>query len=163
MRTSGRPWGGRWGAPVAAAALLLALAACTGCAASAHTCVDCAPFPDEAARTEAAELVVDATVRERAGTRAMLGTEAPVWEVEVVAVVAGDAAPGDRLRVAVTPVTCSADGGGDPLDVDHAVRLWLERGDPVDGSGDGWRTLTPYDGVRPLPSAVTATASPTAP
>ncbi|WP_155378733.1 hypothetical protein [Cellulomonas sp. JZ18] len=44
--------------------------------------------------------------------------------------------------------------------MDHPVRLWLARGDPLDGSGDGWRTITPYDGVGPVPPAVTATASP---
>lgn len=142
---AGRRRGALRAAPVA---LVLVVAACTG-PAGAQTCVDWVPYPDEAARTQAAALVVDATVHERAGTRPMLGTDAPVWEVEVVAVVAGDAAPGDRLHVAATPVTCTPDPPSDPLDVDHPVRLWLDRGDPADGTGEGWRLLTPYDGVRP--------------
>ncbi|MCB7135553.1 hypothetical protein [Cellulosimicrobium marinum] len=140
-------------AALAAAALLaptLGACAALGATSGTESCVDWVSFDTAADREAAATLVVDATVLRRDGTRPMLGTDAHVWEVEVTDVVHGDATPGDRLAVASTPQTCS-DGtypDGDPLDVDHAVRLYLADGDhAVPGTAEGWSLITPFDGV----------------
>jgi hypothetical protein len=120
-----------------------------------HSCVDWATFPDDASRTEAADLVVDATVVEQTGTRSMFGEKANVWEVEVETVVKGDAAAGDHIEVVSTPPTCSGETypEGDPLDVDDEVRLYLKDAAffQLPGSGDGWALITPFDGVGQVP------------
>ncbi|MFF2620361.1 hypothetical protein [Oerskovia jenensis] len=139
----------------AAGVLSAVLTACVPGSVS-ETCVDWVSFPDDAARTDQADLVVDATVIERAGTRSMFGDEANVWSVEVGSVAKGDAEPGGRLEVVSTPPTCS--GGatypeGDPLDVEGEVRLYLKDAEAfqLPGSGEGWALITPFDGVATVP------------
>lgn len=130
------------------------LAACVPGAAS-ETCVSWASFPDDASRTEQADLVVDATVVEQDGTRSMFGAEANVWSIDVGSVVKGDAEPGERLQVVSTPPTCSGETypEGDPLDVEGEVRLYLKDAASfqLPGSGDGWALITPLDGVGEAP------------
>lgn len=125
----------------AAAGVLTGLAACVPGSGS-ETCVSWASFPDDAARTEQADLVVDATVVEQAGTRSMFG---------VGSVVKGDAEPGERLEVVSTPPTCTGEAypDGDPLDVEGEVRLYLKDAASfqLPRSGDGWALITPLDGV----------------
>lgn len=119
------------------------------------SCVDWATFPDDAARTEQADLVVDATVVDQAGTRSMFGEKTNVWSIEVGSVVKGEAAPGERIEVASTPLTCSGEAypEGDPLDVEGEVRLYLKDAGAfqIAGTGDGWALITPLDGMGVVP------------
>lgn len=151
-----RPAPGRRAArALAVLALAPALAACQP--AAGETCVSWADLPDDAARADAARLVVDVDVLGRDGTRGMLGTDAHVWEVEVTDVVQAGAATvrtGDRLAVASTPQTCTGDDAspdGDPLDVDGPVRLYLTDDHQLPHEGEGWSLITPFDGVAPAP------------
>ncbi|RXR25822.1 hypothetical protein EQW78_11465 [Oerskovia turbata] len=140
---------------VAAAGVLTVLLAACVAGTGSETCVSWASFADDAARTEQADLVVDATVVEQAGTRSMFGAEANVWSVDVGSVAKGDAEPGERLEVVSTPPTCSSATypEGDPLDADGEVRLYLKDAESfhLPGSGDGWALITPLDGVGSVP------------
>lgn len=142
-------------AVAAAAGVLTGLLAACVPGSGSETCVSWASFPDDAARTEQADLVVDATVVEQAGTRSMFGAEANVWSIEVGSVVKGDAEPGERLEVVSTPPTCTGEAypDGDPLDVAGEVRLYLKDAASfqLPGSGDGWALITPLDGVGEAP------------
>ncbi|HEY0238207.1 MAG TPA: hypothetical protein VGC37_06145, partial [Friedmanniella sp.] len=75
-----------------------------------------------------------------------------VHEVAVHEVLKGELPGPGQVPVASTPVTCT--GGddvypdGDPLDVEGRVIVFLTTSE----SGDTWRTLTPTDGVLPVPA-----------
>ncbi len=116
-----------------------------------QSCISWVSYEDDAARAESADVVVDAVVHGRAGSRPMFGVEAAVWEVETTAVLKGDIEPGEWVEVASTPVTCTPDGTyprGDPLDVDGPVRLFLHDGEfAVEATESGLALITPSDGV----------------
>ena len=137
---------------VVTAACLVAVTHLTGCV-TAYSCASWVDYEDEAARLADSDLVVDVAVIGRDGTEPMFGADANAWIAEVRSVVAGDAdavRDGDAIRLVSTPDTCAGGGlyaGGDPLDVDEEVRVYLRESTTSDVS---WETITPFDGVGPL-------------
>jgi hypothetical protein len=133
-------------------ACLVAVTPLTGCV-TAYSCASWVDYANEEARIADSDLVVDVTVIGRDGTEPMFGADANAWVAEVREVVAGDAdtvRDGDAIRLVSTPDTCAAGGlyaGGDPLDVDEEVRVYLRESETSDVS---WETITPFDGLGPL-------------
>lgn len=130
--------------PLVAALVAVSL---TGCVTQ-QTCVSWVDFETPQDTYDDAQLVVRGTVDRIVGTRGVYGVAAPVHRVEVEEVLGGDD-PGSVIEVASTPMTCMGDAGeypdGDPLAVDGEVVLFL-----TDSEG-GWRLITPFDGVLPVP------------
>lgn len=131
--------------PLVAALVAVSL---TGCVTQ-QTCVSWADYSDPQDAYDDARLVVRGEVGEVVGTRDVLGVAATVHRIDVEEVLKG-ADPGLTVDVAATPITCT--GGeiypdGDPLLVDGPVILFLI--DPSDTAG--WRLITPFDGVLPVP------------
>jgi hypothetical protein len=128
-------------------AVLLA-GALTGCITK-HTCVSWVDFETPQDAYDDARLVVRGAAGEVVGVRDLYGVAAPVHRVEVLEVLGGSD-PGATIDVASTPLTCMGDAGeypdGDPLDVEGELILFLTRAE-----GGGWRLMTPYDGVLPMP------------
>lgn len=131
-----------------AAALVAVLVggALSGCVT--HTCVSWVDFETAQDVYDDAQLVVRGTDTGVVGVRGVFGVAAPVHRIEVLEVLGGSD-PGATVDVASTPMTCMGDAGeypdGDPLDVEGEVILFL-----TDADG-GWRLITPFDGVLPMP------------
>ena len=125
----------------------LAAGALTGCV-TPQTCVSWVDFETPQAAYDDAGLVVRGDPGDVVGVRAVFGVASPVHRVEVAEVLKG-VDPGATIDVAAVPLTCMADGEefpeGDPLDVDGELILFLYR------EPDGWRLITPFDGVLPVP------------
>lgn len=135
--------------PFAVAVVVGSLTA--GCQQSVtRSCISWADLADEGGMTAAADLVVDAAVRERVGERQMFGIQAAVWQIEVLSVVKGDVEAGALLEVASTPPTCAGQTypDGDPLDTREPLRLFLRETDFADPATDaGLALITPFHGV----------------
>lgn len=143
-----------------------ALCSCAGFpGVRSEMCVTWVSFdPPQAAFDEATAVVIGEPAA-TGTTVEMFGVAATVHEVAVGEVLKGEIPDAGTIRVASTPMTCT--GGsvypdGDPLDVEGEVIVFLHG--PEDGV---WHTLTPFDGVLPLPGDGTlpfeAEAEPPAP
>ena len=82
------------------------------------------------------------------GETSIYGYKATKHLIQVERALKGE--PGDGvLRIASTPVTCTAGGesypDGDPLDTDERLIIFAAR------QGSDWFTLTPAQGVLPFP------------
>lgn len=139
------------GLSVVAVGLLVPLAVACGGSLAGEICVSWVPAEDDAARTELADVVVEGRPLERVGERAMFGTTATVWNVEVDRVLKGTAETGAVIEVASTPRTCEAGGAypeGDLLDTTQQLRLYLSDSDfGIEGTEPGLALITPFDGV----------------
>ena len=134
-----------------ATAVLLAGVLGTGCGiipgSGAETCVDWVWFQTPQAQYDQAEMVLIGRSVGSDGETSIYGYEATTHLIEVERVLKGD--PGDgSLRISSTPQTCT--GGesypeGDPLQTDKRVIIFATH------QGDEWFTMTPAQGVLPLP------------
>lgn len=140
--------------------LLVPLTAACGVPAAQGACISWVTLEDDAARTEAADIVVEGRALERVGERAMFGVDAAVWGVEVERVLKGAAEAGSVIDVASTPRSCEVAGAypeGDPLDTDDLLRLYLTDSDfEVQDTEGGLALVTPFDGVAPAEEAAEA-------
>lgn len=133
-----------------AAALVVAagLGMLTACVRM-ETCVSWHVYDDPQAAFDDTALVVAGTAEPTGATRNVFGTDVPVYAIDVDETIKGSAP--DRLEVTPTPLTCMGEGvsdfvdGVDPLATSDELILFL-----YDDAGS-WRTITPYDGVLPLP------------
>ncbi len=132
-----------------AAALVVAtgfgmLTACTS-----GTCVSWHVYDSPQALFDDTALVVVGTAEPTGATRDVFGTDVPVYEIDVAETLKGSAP--DPLEVAPAPLTCMGDGvsefvdGIDPLATADELVLFL-----YDDAGS-WRTLSPFEGVLPMP------------
>jgi hypothetical protein len=121
------------------------LTACT----TVETCVSWVDYETAQDAFDDTALVVVGTAEPTGGTRNVFGTNVPVYAIDVAETLKGSAP--DNLEVTPTPLTCMGDGvsefvdGVDPLATSDELILFL-----YDDEGS-WRTITPYDGVLPLP------------
>lgn len=136
---------------IALPALLGLLVAGCGDPVTEQACISWVSADDDASRTELADVVVEGRPLERVGERAMFGTTATVWNVEVDRVLKGTAETGAVIEVASTPRTCEAGGAypeGDLLDTTQQLRLYLSDSDfGIEGTEPGLALITPFDGV----------------
>lgn len=96
-----------------------------------------------------ATLVVVGTAEPTGSTRDVLGVPMPVYAIDVAETLKGES-PTDLL-VAPAPLTCMGGAsefpdGIDPLATDDELVLFLHLDD------EGWRLITPFDGVLPMPA-----------
>ena len=134
-----------------AAAVLVAGVLGTGCGiipgSGAETCVDWVWFETPQDQYDHASMVLIGKSLGEDGETSIYGYEATTHRIEVERVLKGD--PGERaLRISSTPETCS--GGesypeGDPLQTGERVIIFATQ------QGDEWFTMTPAQGVLPLP------------
>ena len=117
----------------------------TGCTTQA--CASWVSFETDAERAAGSQAVVVTSSAEPDGTARIMEYDTNVYLVTVDAAEKGDIAVGDRIRVASTADACGTypygDAGGDPMLGPAPLRLFL------DEEGGTWRTITPFDGVRP--------------
>lgn len=100
----------------------VAVGACSGPAA--QTCISWVRYEDDAARTEAADVVIEA------GERLDVASTPRTCE-------------GDRIYP-----------DGDPLDTDGSLRLYLVDSDfAIEGTETGLALITPFDGAAPAGSS----------
>lgn len=133
-----------------AASLAFAAATLTGCVTS-RSCVDWVQYATPQDAFDDAAAVVVASSEPTATTVEVYGSQLPVYDLSISEVLKGDVDLGP-LQVASTQFTCNGEGdeypnGHDPLDVGGSLIIFLYRAD--DGR---WRTITPTDGVLPLPA-----------
>lgn len=133
----------------ASAIALLLAASLTGCITQ-HTCVSWVDFETPQDAYDDALLVVRGVETEIVGVRDLYGVAAPIHRIQVTEVLGGED-PGATVDVASTPMTCMGDEvgeypDGDPLEVEGEIILFLSRAE-----GGGWRLITPFDGVLPVP------------
>jgi len=127
---------------------VLLAGALTGCVTQS-VCVSWVDYATAQEAYDDAELVVHGTLDPTGATRDAFGVPMPVSTVDVLTVYKGE--PPERLDVVAAPLTCMGAGvsefpdGIDPLATDDEVLLFL-----TDAEG-GWRTMTPDDGVLPMP------------
>lgn len=130
-----------------AVAALVATASLTGCV-RVEGCPGWVDFETPQDMYDGAQVVLLGRPTSDAGDRDVFGRPAAVHRVLVADVLKGEL-EADLVEVASTPVTCSGENDaypdGDPLDVEGEVILFL-----TDSEG-GWRLMTPFDGVLPIP------------
>lgn len=126
--------------------LLAVLTGSAGCS-TAVACASWVSFPSDEERADASDavIVVDEVVAD--GSMSILGYAAHAYQVQVAATEKGDLVVGEMVRVGSTADACAAEpydneGAGDPLLGELPLRLYLTHGET------GWRTITPFDGVR---------------
>ena len=123
------------------AAGLFCVVGLSGCATG--TCVSWVDYDTVQAAYDDSELVVMGTALPSTGTVTLFGMNVPQHEIAVDEVLKGDHT--GPLVVAAAPETCPGPGT-DRLNIDETVILFLHN------DGGTWRTITPYDGVVPLPA-----------
>ena len=114
--------------------------------ASPQICVDWIRFETSQAQYDHAALVVIGAPVRVDGETPIYGYKANVHLVEVEAVLKGDPGP-MPLRIASTPITCSAGDtypDGDPLGVNQRMIIYANK------HGDVWSTQTPAQGAEPF-------------
>lgn len=113
----------------------------------AQACASWVSFDTDDERAASAEAVVVTRALEPDGTERILGYDANAYVVTVDVAEKGDLRAGDTIRVGSTADNCSDRpyGDGDPMLGDGPLRLFLSEDEGQ------WRTLTPFDGVRPAP------------
>jgi hypothetical protein len=126
----------------------VALGMLTACVTE-QTCVSWVDIESPQAAFDDAILVVVGTAEPTGSTRDVFGVPMPVYAIDVGESLKGEAP--DDLTVTPTPLTCMGDAselpdGVDPLATDDEIVLFLyfER--------DGWRPITPFDGVLTVPA-----------
>ena len=129
----------RWGAAMAAVALVGALA---GCGTRTITCIDWVIFETPADLAEAADLVIVGERIAPDGSSGRFGIEAAAHTIRVDRVLKGELDV-TEIRVLSLPATCSASEypDGDQLAIAGEVQYFL---DFEDGE---WQTLTSYQGA----------------
>ena len=134
----------RWGAAIAAVALIAALA---GCGTTSVTCVDWVTFKTPADMAEAADLVIVGEQIATDGSSGRFGIEATAHTISVDRVLKGELDE-TEIRVLSLPATCSASEypDGDQLAIPGKVQYFL---DYEDGE---WQTLTSYQGAVGVPA-----------
>lgn len=137
-----RPW-------QAASVGLLACGLVGGCAllpTTSETCVDWIHFETPQAQFDQAALVLIGKPVRVDGETLIYGYRANVYVLEVETVLKGDPGPAP-LRIASTPVTCSAGVSypdGDPLGRSQRMLIYAGKQE------NGWLTQTPAQGAVPF-------------
>ncbi|EZP28116.1 hypothetical protein BW34_01093 [Microbacterium oleivorans] len=126
-------------------AVLLVAGTLTGC--TSQSCASWVAYESDEDRSRDADLVVVADTVVADGTMSILGFDANAYRVTIGDVEKGDASEGETIRVGSTADNCSDRpyGAGDPMLGRSALRMFLV------SEGGQWRTLSPFDGVRPAP------------
>lgn len=135
----------------AIAALLTAsvsLGMLTACVTE-QTCVSWVDYETPQDAFDDANLVVVGTAEPTGATRDVFGEPMPVYAIAIRETLKGEAPA--KLEVTPTPLTCMGDAsqfpdGVDPLATDDGIVLFLYF------EGAGWRPITPFDGVLPVPA-----------
>lgn len=112
-------------------------------------CVSWSDLSDPQAAFDEADAVIIGRSSPSSALTSMFGVDAAVHEVEVLQVFKGEVA--ELELIASTPQTCTTGApypSGDPLDDPEDLLMFLT--EPSDGTP--WSTLTPFDGVRSIPS-----------
>jgi hypothetical protein len=140
-----------------AATIALAAATLTGCATT--VCADFGYYETPEQLAKASTLVLTGRVVERVGTSRMFHESAPVYRIAVDTVVTGEYSKA-TIDVVSTPETCGGNTSGNTspnkndlqLETTATIELFLGRNTLDDGS-KAWTTVTPYQGVLPIPAS----------
>lgn len=121
----------------------------TGCTTTTASCVSWHVYDDPQQLFDDTRLVVIGTPEPTGATRDVTGVRMPVYLIEVEETLKGEAP--DPLEVTPAPLTCMGDAseypdGVNPFETSEEVILFLYA-DP-----SGWRAMSPFDGVLPVPA-----------
>ncbi|MFJ6678566.1 hypothetical protein ACIQLK_05475 [Microbacterium sp. NPDC091382] len=127
----------------------VALAGCDGVRlpfVEVQACASWVSYETDEERAAGSQAVVVTSSVEPDGMTRIMEYDTNVYLVTVDVAEKGNIAAGDRIRVASTADACGApygDADGDPMLDSGPLRLFLY------DEGGTWRTITPFDGVRP--------------